>query len=447
MTSAVRLTVAKDTVQSFLLKVALYGVAFAGSILISRALGPEGRGIYYLPVVAAATITSMAKLGIEQANVFLFGTGRIAPGRLSGQNGLVALVMGALSVLVLLRAPAVLPSLFSDTPVVLLALAALAIPFSLHSQSTAGLMTMLGQVTWQFWAALIAGIVQVAVIVGLYLAGVITPQAVLATSLLSIALTWFLVIARFRVAGNSWLRWDPGLLATTMRQSLPLHMGMIFFFFHLRADTFLVKLISGTTALGLYSVSVMLAETMYLAMDSLAVALLPRQVGNSVGEAANHSLRAGRMIVLIGGGVALLWVILGWPVIRYLFGADFLPAYLPLVLLLPGLLALGVQRVCGPPVLRQGRPGRMAAIYGVGLIVNLALNLWLIPLWGIAGAALSSTISYSLGAFLFLAWTAVIARAPLSQGIIPGRADVDLLWGSLAELVASLRFPSPGSEK
>ena len=444
MTSAARTSIARNSVVSFLLKMALYAVAFAGSILISRALGPEGRGIYYLPVVAAATITSMAKLGIEQANVYLFGTGRIAPGRMSGQNGLVALVMGALSVLVLFGAPAVLPSLFSDTPLVLLALAGLAIPFSLHSQFTAGLMTMLGQVTWQFWAALIAGIVQVAVIVGLYLAGVITPQAVLATSLLSIALTWFLVVARFRVAGNSWLRWDPGLLATTMRQSLPLHLGMILYFLHLRLDTFLVKSISGTSALGVYSVSVMLAETMYLAMDSLAVALIPRQVGNSAEEAAAYSLRAGRVIVIIGGGVALLWVLFGWPIIRYLFGIEFLPAYAPLVILLPGLLALGIQRVCAPPILRQGKPGRMAAIYGAALAVNLGLNLWLIPQWGIAGAAVASSVSYTAGAGIFLAWTARIAGDRMANGVLPTRRDAELLWRSAGELVASAKLVFPG---
>ena len=439
MTSPARLTIAKDTVESFVLKVSLYAVAFIGSVLISRALGPEGRGIYYLPVVAAATLVSIAKLGIEQANVYLFGTAKVSPGQLSGQNGLVALVMGALGFFVLLGAPAALPSLFSDTPLVLLALAGLAIPFSLHSQFTTGLTTMLGQVTWQSWAALIAGIVQVAVIVGLYLAGVITPQAVLATSLLSIALTWFLVIARFRVAGNSWLRWDSGLLATTLRQSLPLHIGMIFFYFHLRADTFLVKVIIGTTALGLYSVSVMLAETMYLAMDSLAVALLPHQVANKAEEAARNALRAGRVIVMVGGCVALLWVVLGLPIIGYMFGAEFLPAYLPMVILLPGLLALGVQRVCGPPILRQGRPLRIALVYALGLGVNVTLNLLLIPVWGIAGAATSSAISYSLGALVFLGWTAAIADAPWWEGVLPKREDARLLWSSSRELVSSIR--------
>jgi O-antigen/teichoic acid export membrane protein len=306
---------------------------------------------------------------------------------------------------------------------------------------------MLGLVTWQFRAALIAGVVQVSLIVGLYFLGDLTPQAVFATSLLSVGLTWLLVVTRFPVSDNPWLQWDGELLLLTLRQSLPLHLGMILFFLHLRLDTFLVKSILGTSALGVYSVSVMLAETMYLAMDSLAVALVPRQVSNKPEEAASYAIRAGRVIVLVGGGVAFLWIVLGWPIIRYLFGADFTAAYLPLVLLLPGLLALGIQRVCGPPILRQGRPGRMAAVYGLGLIANLALNLLLIPRWGINGAAIASTLSYSLGAFVFLAWTVGLVGEPLRAAVVPGRSDVDLLRRSMAELVATIKPTSLGAKR
>jgi O-antigen/teichoic acid export membrane protein len=431
-------SIARDSAESFVVKIAIYAVGFLGSILISRALGPEGRGVYYLPVVAAATLVSVGKLGLEQANVFLFGTAKIVPGRLSAQNGLVALVMGVGCVLLLLAAPRAFADLFLGTTITLLVLAGLSIPFSLHTQFTAGLMTMLGQVTWQFWAALIAGVIQVSVIIALFMADKITPEAVLATTLVSMSLTWLLVLARFRVPENPWLGWDGPLLTMTLKQSLPLHLGMVLLYLQLRADVFLVKAINGTTALGLYSVSVMLAETMYLAMDSIALAILPRQVWNRPEEAATYSLQAGRVVILLGGGVALLWIVFGWPIIYYLFGVSFLPAYLPLVILLPGLLALGVQRVCSPPLLRLGRPGRMAAVYALGLGVNVVLNLGLIPLWGIAGAAVSSMLSYLVGAFIFIRWTGAIAGMPWLAGVTPGRSDIKLVWSSTLKLLGLL---------
>jgi O-antigen/teichoic acid export membrane protein len=141
---------------------------------------------------------------------------------------------------------------------------------------------------------------------------------------------------------------------------------------------------------------------------------------------------------MVGGSVALLWVALGWPILRIFFGSEFLSAYPPLVVLLPGLLALGLQRVCGAAILREGKPARMALIYAVGLMVNVGLNLILIPMLGIVGAALSSSVSYSLGALLFLKWTASIAGKPMVEGVVPTRDDIRSLRRSLLELAVSI---------
>ena len=78
-------------------------------------------------------------------------------------------------------------------------------------------------------------------------------------------------------------------------------------------------------------------------------------------------------------------VLLGAPMIRLVFGADFLPAYSALLVLLPGVVLMGVQRVCGAPALRTGRPAVIASIYGVSLFCNALLNVVWIPRWGLIG--------------------------------------------------------------
>ncbi|MGH7394711.1 MAG: polysaccharide biosynthesis C-terminal domain-containing protein, partial [Candidatus Methylomirabilales bacterium] len=366
-------------------------------MLISRGLGPEGRGQYYLPIVAAGTMVAICKLGLEQANVFLLGTRGLSVDRLSGQNGLVAFAMGGLGLVLLLLSPSVLPALFADTSMVLMLLAGLTIPFSLHAQFSAGLLTLQGQVTWQFRASLLAGVVQVALLFGLFFTRWLHVGPVLGVNLATIALTWGLTVWVLDGGRTTWVRWDPGLLWDTLKQSLLLHLGMLLFFLHLRLDMFMVKAMVGTTALGQYSLSVVLAETVLLATDSLAIAILPRQMGNSLEEAASVALRGARTNGLVSMGVASLWAAAGIAVIRVFFGPAFAPAYLPLVGLLPGMVFLGMQRMCGAPALRAGRPGRITAIYALSLLCNVALNLWWIPNWGPLGAALASSISYGLG--------------------------------------------------
>ena len=421
-------SIVSDSAETLLLRALLSVVGFGASVLISRGLGPEGRGEYYLPVVAAGTMVAFCKLGLEQANVFLLGTRGLSIDRLSGQNGLVAFAMGGLGLVLLLLSPSVLPALFADTSMVLMLLAGLTIPFSLHAQFSAGLLTLQGQVTWQFRASLLAGVVQVALLFVLFFTRWLHVGPVLGVNLATIALTWGLTVWVLDGGRTTWVRWDPGLLWDTLKQSLLLHLGMLLFFLHLRLDMFMVKAMVGTTALGQYSLSVVLAETVLLATDSLAIAILPRQMGNTLEEAASVALRGARTNGLVGMGVASLWAAAGIAVIGVFFGPAFAPAYLPLVGLLPGMVFLGMQRMCGAPALRAGRPGRITAIYALSLLCNVALNLWWIPNWGPLGAALASSISYGLGGVLFLAWTARLARAPLSEGIVPRSSDVLSLW-------------------
>ncbi|OGB95516.1 MAG: hypothetical protein A2Z31_05015 [candidate division NC10 bacterium RBG_16_65_8] len=432
-------SIASDSAETLLLKVFVSFLGFGASVLISRGLGPDGRGAYVLPIVAAGTVVTACKLGLEQANVFLLGTERLSAQRLCGQNGLVTLVMGGLGVLGLLLAAPAFPALFADTPTVVLLLAGLTIPFSLHAQFSAGLLTLLGRVTWQFWAACAAGMMQIGLLLGLFVSPWFAVSPVLAVNLAAVVLTWAVTVRGFDRGQRVWIRWDAALLGYTLRQSLFLHLGMVLLFLHFRLDMFMIKGMTGTTALGHYSLSVALAETVLLATDSLAIAVLPRQMGTTIAEAAGLALQGARVCLLIGLGLAALWTALGTAVIGICFGGLFAPAYPPLVGLLPGMVFLGMQRMCGGPALRAGEPVRITTIYAISLLVNGALNLWWIPAWGPLGAALASSVSYGVGAALFLVWTIRLAGVGLARGLLPRGADLAPLRRAAGEGVRALQ--------
>lgn len=432
-------SIISDSVETLRLKVFLYLLGFGASVLISRGLGPEGRGEYYLPVVTAATLVAFCKLGLDHANVLLLGTRRIPTEMLSGQNGFVALTMGAVGIALLLLAPTLSPLLFADTPPLLLLLAALTIPFSLHAQFTAGLLTLQGQVTWQFRAALLAGLVHVALLLSLLFARVFTVTLILGANLVGVLLTWGLTVRPLGHRWTRWIRWDPGLLWGTIKQSLVLHLGMVIYFLHLRADMFMVKGMVGVAALGQYSLAVVLTETVLLATESLAIAVLPRQISNSLEDAAAIALKGARINGLVALGLVALWAAMGAIVIRVCFGPDFALAYEPLVALLPGIVFLSMERVCGGPTIRTGRPGRITTIYAGSFLCNLGLNWLWIPHWGILGAALASSISYGLEALLILAWTAQLAGVRLRDGLLPRKADLRSLARATSEIAQQFR--------
>ncbi len=432
-------TIASAGAATLMWRLLLAAVGFAVGVLISRGLGPEGRGDYYLLITAAGTMVVLCRLGLEQANVYLLGTRGLTSERLFAQNGLVALTMGTIGIMVMWLVPRLVPALFGGTPQTWLLLASLTIPATIHTQLAAGLLTLQGRVTWQFRAALLANVAQGVLLLGLLVVGRFTVGPSVGVYLATALFAWMLTAVTQENRGRPWFRWDAGLLGETLQKALPLHLAMILFFLHLRVDMFMVKSFSGTAALGQYSLSVILAETVLLATDSLAIAVLPHQMGNSLEAAGAMALRGARTNSLIGAGVGALWLAAGLTVIKVFFGAEFAPAYPPLVALLPGMVFLGMQRVCGGPILRAGRPGRLAAIYAVSLLINVLLNLRWIPTWGPLGAGLASSVSYGLGAFLILRWTARVARAPFLSGIIPRWTDWLFLWRSTRESLQVLQ--------
>jgi O-antigen/teichoic acid export membrane protein len=269
---------------------------------------------------------------------------------------------------------------------------------------------------------------QLVLLLGLWLAGWFSVGGVLAVNLVAVAGAWGVTVWPLERRRPAWIQWDVPLLRETLGQSLVLHLGMVIYFLHFRLDMFMVSGMVGTAALGHYSLAVALAETVLLATDSLALAVLPRQIGGSLEAAASLALKGARANALVASGLGLLWAATGAMVIRGFFGSAFAPAYGPLVALLPGIVFLSLERLCGGPTLRTGRRTRITLIYAGAFLCNVALNLWWIPVWGILGAALASSVSYGVEALVILGWTARLAGVPLSQGIVPRRSDWADLW-------------------
>ena len=432
-------SILSDSLETLVLRGLIFGVSLCASVVISRGLGPAGRGMYFLPVVTAGTVGGLCKLGLDPANIYLRGTRGIPVDRLAGQNGLVAMAMGLPAAAVLPLAPVLFPALFADTPEMLLLLAGLTIPFSLHTQFTAGLQTLEGAVTWQFRAALAAGIVHVSLLVMLFLTGWLSVRSVLTANLVAVTVTWAMTTWPQVRRAIPWIRWDSQLLRETLRHSLILHLGMVLYFLHFRVDMFLVKSMVGTAALGYYSLAVVLAETTLLVTESLAIAVLPRQIGNSLQDAARLALQGARANGVVAIAAGLLWTALGATLIMVFFGPDFSPAYGPLVALLPGIVFLSMERMCSGPTLRAGKSPVIAIVYAGSLACNVSLNLLLIPAWGILGASVASSISYGIEALVILAWTARLADLSFAEGVAPRHTDLVTLCRALTQGIQWVR--------
>jgi O-antigen/teichoic acid export membrane protein len=116
-------------------------------------------------------------------------------------------------------------------------------------------------------------------------------------------------------------------------------------------------------------------------------------------SAAKHwedALRSIRWTVAAGLAMALVIEVFASDVVRLLFGERYEASVVAVRLLLPGIVLLSAQSVISAYVASRGRPRAVLLAWLSGGTFGVVADLIVIPIDGIRGAALVSTLSYGL---------------------------------------------------
>lgn len=101
--------------------------------------------------------------------------------------------------------------------------------------------------------------------------------------------------------------------------------------------------------------------------------------------------------------VAFAFVFAGGSIVSWVFGAEFAASQLPLSILAVGQLIVAPLGLSGPLVSMSGFENVVFKAIWLSALGNILLNLFLIPVFGVAGAAASTAITVSLwNTFLFI---------------------------------------------
>jgi O-antigen/teichoic acid export membrane protein len=171
--------------------------------------------------------------------------------------------------------------------------------------------------------------------------------------------------------------------------------GLVFLL--LRSDVFLIEYFLGEAAVGSYRVALNFAEMMQRLPDVAGAVLLAKVVRGE--DKSLLSLRVAQGILVFSALAALALLLVGRLLIG-LFFADYPEAFAPLVWMLPGLVFLGFGSVCNTKLAGQGYPAITLWAAAGAFVLNIGLGVWLIPSWGLLGAAWSKSIAYAAWALL-----------------------------------------------
>jgi O-antigen/teichoic acid export membrane protein len=157
-------------------------------------------------------------------------------------------------------------------------------------------------------------------------------------------------------------------------------------------------LLNDTTHVGAYKAALVLAEMLWLIPVAFQIVLL-----HYVSEMwKKKKLNELRMIIQeIAKYVTLAMILFGFglmvlagPFLKIYYGPGVEDSVLPLQILILGSLGFGLARIINPIIEGTGHIIKGIRISAGIVALNIGLNILLIPIYGIVGAAIATSISY-----------------------------------------------------
>lgn len=198
------------------------------------------------------------------------------------------------------------------------------------------------------------------------------------------------------------------------------------------SDRVLIERFLDLERLGEYHLAYAVASLPILVTDAVQAAWLPRYYGLPDDEKRDLPVRVAPVATLVVVGVAAGVVALA-PAIERLVAPPTFDFPLVVVALVVSMTFVRTPYLLGFAVLSDTRQGpAIARASALAAAVNLALNLWFIPVWGLTGAAASTLIAYAVMSLV------VVNRAERTLGRSFDVGRLVAVWAAGVALVLAL---------
>ncbi len=432
--------------------VASTGLSIGTAIILARFLGPANRGLLALALLVPRITATLCRLGQETVNAVFAGLYKDKRSGLFLQSIIITTIGGLISVLIVLAFFFWLPigkGQFGQLTPTMIYLACLVAPMLITGALMTGLLRGVGRII----TAAKIGVAQAAFRLALAALFIVVLGCRLRFSIFLAVISSFVGVALSILALRPYVtlrpsRFSPELFKKSLGFGWTVSLATFATFLIYRLDQGMLGYMVSAEEVGLYVVAVALAEQMRMLPNSIALAFLPR-LANELSERQAQVPAVFRYSTVVSAGAMLIAAILGVPAILLLFGRAYSGSIPSFLILLPGIAAFGGASILSSDLFAREKP-RYSVIWSYsGLCVNVALNLLLIPIMGIAGAALASSVTYALTCTLTLMFYRRESGTPMREMIPRWKDCMYVLVGvtSMAgQAMRRVRGKGPGKD-
>jgi O-antigen/teichoic acid export membrane protein len=375
-------------------------------VILARYLSVEDRGLYAVAITFAVSVVLLVELGWGPAVIYRLRRAG-APRPLVATNALAAtLAVSAVAALVCIPLESSISARFLDgAPPRIFYLALVIVPFALGQILFSSIARALDRFALQSGVVLASNASRLAAMALVLVAWGGALEEALAAYLLVQAVATLCLVARVLCTTGVHLRIDLREIQATLRFGVKSYVGRTAWQLHGRWPIFLIAyFLADTSELAFFAVAASVAAMLRMLPEALSGALLPQLAGLEESEVKVLAARACRHGLLWVGGLLLAAGAIAPLAIPLLYGEPYAASTVPFLVLLPGVWLYAMQRVFSSYFVALGHLGPVIRSQVLASILSVALNVWLIPLMGILGAALATVVSAGVGVAV-LTWS------------------------------------------
>lgn len=195
---------------------------------------------------------------------------------------------------------------------------------------------------------------------------------------------------------HSW-QFNINIARELLYESWPFIFISAFTIIYSRIDQVMLKHMVDASATGIYDAAVRIAEVWYLFPSIIASSLFPAILNakkTNPKEYRSRLLLLSGLLLLISLAFIIPLSLVGKPLISLLYGGAFTASVAPFLIYLWAGIFASLDNVTRWYLLAEKKRKLIFFITALSALINIGLNLILIPLYGPSGAAISTLISY-----------------------------------------------------
>ncbi len=390
-------------------------------VIIARRLGPELRGTWGLVLLASQAV-GLLHLGLGPAITYYTGKGDHRKEDLLAFTIMSSLFLGIVFAIIFFFVYPYVPNIWEDVPTVMILIGIVSVPFTFllnfYRQFLIGMLKVM--------QSNMLDIIRVTVYLGMVLVfvwalnGKVLETTICYTTSMAFAGIIGVMLFSRNIKPSTTL--NPSLIKPMFQYGIKAYIVIIFHFLNYRFDIFLIKYFLTKSDVAFYQIAAGMAERMWYIPNALSFVLVPTLLTMDRGSAKfTAKICRNGFFVMILLGIAILFT--ARHVIVFFYGNEYIPVTYALYSILWGITVTSLYKVIFADFAAKRRLNITILAASISFVVNIIMNIIMIPRFGIVGAGISTSLSQTILTAILIAFFKRYEKVRLRDILFPKRED------------------------